>query len=168
MKKTAQGFTLVELLVVIAIIAILAAVVVLVVNPLELTKKGRDSTRLADLSNLQQVINVAVQEASGSNILCNGTAGTCTGRSDTGTRAVDGTGWVKVNVAAAPKSVTLPILPVDPVNDATYHYTYGEDNAGSGYEIDAALESAAYADKAKNDGGSDAAVYEVGTDLNAI
>ncbi|MBU0999767.1 prepilin-type N-terminal cleavage/methylation domain-containing protein, partial [Patescibacteria group bacterium] len=81
MKKSAQvhkkaasrkGFTLVELLVVIAIIAILAAVVVLIINPLELTRRGRDAARLTDLSNLQQAINVAVQEATGSaaTILC--------------------------------------------------------------------------------------------------
>ena len=54
MIKTVQknkGFTLVELLVVIAIVAILAAVVVLIINPLELTRRGRDAARLTDLSN---------------------------------------------------------------------------------------------------------------------
>ncbi|KKR15823.1 MAG: hypothetical protein UT45_C0013G0021 [Candidatus Daviesbacteria bacterium GW2011_GWA2_39_33] len=53
LKKSAQvhkGFTLVELLVVIAIIAILAAVVVLIINPLELTRRGNSvsDSRAAD------------------------------------------------------------------------------------------------------------------------
>jgi prepilin-type N-terminal cleavage/methylation domain-containing protein len=98
-----EGFTLVELLVVIAIVAILAAVVVLIVNPLELTRRGRDATRISDLANLQTAINVAVQEAttSGAAILCTPPASApCAGDSLAGTRASNGTGWVKVNLSA--------------------------------------------------------------------
>ena len=50
--RLSQGFTLIELLVVIAIIAVLAAVVVIVLNPLELMRRSRDSTRLADLEGI--------------------------------------------------------------------------------------------------------------------
>lgn len=63
MRESAQGFTLVELLVVIAIIAILAAVVILIINPLELIHRSRDATRMKDLDNLVQAINVSMQEA---------------------------------------------------------------------------------------------------------
>lgn len=156
-KETAKGFTLVELLVVIAIIAVLAAVVVLIINPLELTKRSRDATRLSDLANLQTAINVAAQEqtgTSGTDILCVGglTAGVCTGKStDADSRASDGTGWVKVNLSTA-QSVSVPTLPADPVpNSADYHYTYCSD--GTAWEIDAKLESAQQIAKMANDGG---------------
>lgn len=166
-----KGFTLVELLVVIAIIAILAAVVVLIINPLELIRRSHDAARLSDLANLQQAINVAVQEASqsGSAILCDGAVSPtgCTGDSATGTRKADGTGWVKVNLSAQ-NSVSVPTLPVDPLNTAPYIYKYQTNAAEDGWEIDAKLESAQQASKMVNDGGSDDAEYEVGTDLNII
>lgn len=176
MRKTAhnsiEGFTLVELLVVIAIIAILAAVVVLIINPIELTKRSRDAARLTDLANLQQAINVAAQEAtsSGTAILCvgglsNGT--TCSGNSnDAGSiRKSDGTGWVKVDLSSQ-KSVSVPTLPVDPVNNSIYHYTYKSD--GNTWEIDAALESDQQKDKMKSDGGDNDNEYEVGSNLTLI
>lgn len=167
MNKTARGFTLVELLVVIAIIAILAAVVVLIVNPLELTRRGRDASRLADMANLQQAINVAVQEAtnSGSAILCNGAAYPCTGLSDTGTRTSNGTGWVKVDLSNA-KSVSIPTLPADPTNNTTYHYAYCADN--DTWEINSVLESQQQIGKMTTDGGDDTTKYEVGSALNLV
>lgn len=176
MIKTAQkrhsGFTLVELLVVIAIVAILAAVVVLIINPLELTRRGRDAARLSDLSNMQNAINVAVQEAtnSGAAILCNGATYPCTGKTTTGTRLPDGTGWVQVNLGGQ-KSVSVPTLPVDPINDTTYHYTYCADN--DAWEINAVLESDQQKPKMAADGGDQNAVdtsgrYEVGSNLTLI
>ncbi len=161
------GFTLVELLVVIAIIAVLAAVVVLIINPLELTRRSRDAARLTDLSNLQQAINVAVQEAtnSGSTILCNGATYPCNGSSQTGSRAADGTGWVKVNLSSQ-KSVSVPTLPVDTINDATHHYTYCADI--DAWEIDTTLESDQQKGKMGTDGGNDNNLYETGSNLSLI
>ncbi len=174
MQSKNSGFTLVELLVVIAIIAILAAVVVLIINPLELTRRGRDSARLTDLANLQQAINVAVQESSqsGSQILCDGAAYPCTGKSTDAapaSRASNGTGWVKTNLGAQ-QSVSVPTLPIDPTNTTTYHYTYCADSVGGvdAWEIDAKLESAQQSPKMATDGGNDNALYEVGSNLNLI
>lgn len=181
MIKTArkpQGFTLVELLVVIAIVAILAAVVVLIINPLELTRRGRDAARLTDLSNLQNAINVAVQEAtdSGEAILCAGDpdgAYPCLDASypvGASTRLSNATGWVKVNLGGN-KSVSVPTLPVDPTNDTTYHYTYCADN--DAWEIDATLESDQQKPRMASDGGDQNATdttgkYEVGSNLTLI
>lgn len=177
LRKTAQkknGFTLVELLVVIAIIAVLAAVVVLIINPLELTRRSRDAARLTDLSSLQNAINVAVQEAtnSGAAILCAdpGDPAPCGGTSNaagTGTRNSGGTGWVKVNLGAQ-KSVSVPTLPADPINDSTYHYTYETNSAGDKWEINAVLESQQYLGKMATDGGNNDNVYEVGSDLTIV
>ncbi len=139
-----KGFTLVELLVVIAIIAILAAVVVLIINPLELIHRSRDATRMKDLDNLQQAINVTLQDGSMSSgslvsILCKESGEyPCASSSHIELRLTDGSGWVKANLASQ-NSVTVSTLPIDPLNNADYHYTYCA-NDGK-YELDAALES---------------------------
>jgi len=171
LKKPAQvlhkGFTLVELLVVIAIIAILAAVVVLIINPLELTKRGRDAARLTDLANLQSAINIAVQEATGSStqaVLCKDGSYPCTGLSNAaiGTpRVSNGAGWVKVDLSSS-KSVSVPTLPADPLNSTAYHYTYCANS--DAWEINAVLESDQQKGKMATDGGPD--VADNGTDAN--
>ena len=171
-----QGFTLVELLVVIAIIAILAAVVVLIINPIELTRRGRDAARLSDLASLQSAINVAVQESTQSGVvavLCADPASPdypCTGQSNTGTRSSDGTGWVKVNLTAAKGSVSVPTLPADPVNSTAQHYTYCA--ADDAWEINTVLESDQQKGKMTTDGGDEndegSAKYEVGSNLKLI
>lgn len=166
-----QGFTLVELIIVIAIIAILAVIVYVVINPLEITRRTRDTTRLSDLANIHQAISVAVQEAtlSGNTVLCVPPAtAPCTESSypvGANTRKSDGTGWVKVNLSSQ-KSVSLPTLPVDPLNNATNKYTYYSD--GSNWELNAKLESDQQKDVAKTDGGNDDTVYEKGSDLKLI
>ena len=170
MKKSAQvrtsGFTLVELLVVIAIIAILAAVVVLIINPLEITRRGRDAARLTDLANLQQAINVVVQEAteSGAALFCSGASAPCTDNSNAGTRAIDGSGWVKVNLAAQ-NNVSVPTLPIDPIvpNTTANHYTYC--GSATGWKLVADLESVQQSAKETNDGGVEAQ-YEVGSEMS--
>lgn len=172
LRSKSNGFTLVELLVVIAIIAVLAAVVILIINPMELTKQSRDTARMSDLTSLNNALNVAVQEASNSGTLCNPPAtAPCTGTSNTlpqsTTRKADGTGWVKVNLSGQ-RSVTVPTLPADPVNDATYHYTYTTNSAGDKWEINAILESQKYQSKMANDGGDNDNVYEVGSDYTII
>ncbi len=178
-RKQSRGFTLVELLVVIAIVAILAAVVVLIINPIELTRRGRDAARLSDLSNLQTAINVAVQEAtdSGATILCVGVGYPCggtisgkNGQSHVTGRGSDGTGWAKVNLGGQ-KSVSVPTLPVDPTNTSVYHYTYCA-NADA-WEINAVLESDQQKPKMAADGGDENAIdttgrYEVGSNLTLI
>ncbi len=166
--KPKGGFTLVELLVVIAIIAILAAVVVLVINPIELTRRSRDAARLTDLANLTQAINVSVQEATNAGvaaILCNGGSYPCNGSSNNGTRSSDGTGWVKVNLSSQ-KSVTMPTLPVDPINDTNNHYTYCADK--DAWEIDTVLESDQQKGKMNSEGGNDPVLYEVGSNLSLV
>lgn len=165
MKKTAQGFTVVELLVVIAIMAILAAVLVLVINPLELTKRDRDRTRLSDLANLQQAINSTLRDATDSAVLCGGKTGSCSDNSKSGSRAANGSGWVRVDLTKQ-KDVPIPILPIDPVNDDTYQYSYGSD--GKSYELDAVLESEQQKDKMKTDGGDNDDKYEIGTSLTIL
>ena len=53
-----KGFTLIELLVVIAILAVLAVAVTLILNPAELVRQGRDSTRLSDIGTVHRAIGL--------------------------------------------------------------------------------------------------------------
>jgi prepilin-type N-terminal cleavage/methylation domain-containing protein len=58
-----KGFTLIELLVVVAIIAILAIVVVLTINPTELLRQSRDTSRVSDMSTLNKAVSLYYQDA---------------------------------------------------------------------------------------------------------
>ncbi len=55
--KFYKGFTLLELLIVIAILAVLATITVLILNPNQLLKNSRNAKRISDL----EVINKALQ-----------------------------------------------------------------------------------------------------------
>ncbi|GIW67132.1 MAG: hypothetical protein KatS3mg095_1030 [Candidatus Parcubacteria bacterium] len=56
-KEPQASFTLVELLVVLALIAILATVLIVVIKPTDIFKKGRDTKRVSDLSNIEKLLD---------------------------------------------------------------------------------------------------------------
>lgn len=171
MQKTTRGFTLVELLIVIAIIVTLAAAVVLIINPLELNRKDRDASRLSDLASLHQAINVASETTTvvGPEIFCTPPAtAPCSGNSNDSGGSVsdtDGKGWVKVDLSVQ-KNVPMPLLPVDPLNNATHFYRYSSD--GSSWEIDAVLESQQQNSKMQSDGGNNDNRYEIGSNQQLL
>lgn len=167
-----RGFTLIELLVVIAIIAVLAAVVIMLVNPVEIMKKSRDTTRLSDIEGIMKSVQLGLQNNTNSTsaFLCQSPATVpCTGTSNGGTAAAmrksDGTGWVKINFGAV-STVTVNSLPIDSTNDSTYHYSYGSD--GTDYEFDAVLEASQNQKLMQNDGGNNPNVYEIGSSLTVL
>lgn len=63
-----SGFTLLELLIVIAIIAILSVVVVLFINPVEMLKKGRDVQRISDLATMKTAISLYLQDSASNSL----------------------------------------------------------------------------------------------------
>ncbi|MDP3724290.1 MAG: hypothetical protein Q8R11_01500 [bacterium] len=150
-----------EAIIVVVIIAVLAATVLIVLNPFELSKKRRDTIRQSDLENIIAAIDRAVVDSftGTASALFVGDVGSSL---DKDASRGDGYGWVKVNLQAY-----LPQLPVDPINDATFHYEFGY-RAGR-FEIRGRLESderqfALY----KNDGGDDLDWMEFGTDLTIL
>jgi prepilin-type N-terminal cleavage/methylation domain-containing protein len=172
-----KGFTLVELLIVIAILAVLAAAVVIVLNPAELLAQSRDSQRLSDMDTLKNAVAVYISQATtpalgtctGGGCCMVGTAGPFTNAvcvTRTGT-ATDGaaTNWIDINFNGLPGGSPIPYLPKDPSNTATYFYSYANTASPTlTFEIDCALESSKYAGKEATDGGNAASWYEVGTD----
>lgn len=185
MKK---GFTLIELLVVIAILAVLAVAVVLVLNPIQLIKQARDSTRLSDLATLNSAIAFYMADVTspamtcftGSStvaILSTGTATTTspiqykTGVVASSSQDVSGTGWIGINFASTTGGSPISKLPRDPVSDTnTSFYVFACYNANLWYELAANMESTKYAnggsgDVESTDGGNNIYWYEVGNKL---
>lgn len=180
-----KGFTLIELLIVISIVAILAVGVLIVLNPSELIAQGRDSRRLADLRAIQKAIEYMIFVSTyrynqsltfGITATCSTASsvtspfsggGSCT--SDTG-RDIDGSGWVGIDLTLLDQVTqadrVLKVLPIDPLNNATYFYAYQGNNGNKTYELDMKLESAKYSPRMATDNGDNANFYEVGTALN--
>lgn len=185
-----KGFTLLELVIVIGILAVLGAVSVLVLNPAQLFAQARDTTRIEDIGVLRNAMALYVSTISNPDLdgatdscssLCytaaTGMAANCGGRHANATnkidatREVNGNGWVPVDLTAIPGGPPLSVLPIDPINDSIYFYSYACDNTAKTYEFNANMESARYAtggvdDKESDtkDGGNWPNIYEVGTD----
>lgn len=172
--KTAKGFTLIELLVVIGIIAILSALVLLAINPAEIQRKSRDTTRFSDLTAIRKAIDFTIADNGGP--LKNGVAGAYTGDSSQTRIANTPNNYIGMDV-----SKFIPILPDDPqhllgsniaitisdgattVTRDNMRYYFASD--GKNYELNAYLESVDNNSKALNtgDGGDSNTRYEIGT-----
>jgi prepilin-type N-terminal cleavage/methylation domain-containing protein len=63
-KSHTRGFTLLELIIVIAILAILSVAVVLVINPAETLRRARDSQRLSDAAAIKSAIGLYLSDVS--------------------------------------------------------------------------------------------------------
>lgn len=178
MKRLNQkGFTLVELIVVIAIIAVLAGVVLVVINPAALLAKSRDAKRLSDVDALHKAISLAIADGEIQLQVVAATSSTPTTPADWGAGA---TGWVRFGIPAVGGKVGLikylPTLPADPVSGvctdaagtttANCVYTFG--STATTYEIDAVMESPDNLAKMTTDGGNSNAAYEVGTSLTVL
>jgi prepilin-type N-terminal cleavage/methylation domain-containing protein len=181
-NKNIKGFTLIELLVVIAIIAILSVTVILTLNPAELLRQARDSTRVSDLGTLRTALATYLADETtpvlatdyadcyvggvspGANC---GFAGTYTVATSSD-RSVDGTGWLPVDFTDISSGAPIGTLPVDPVNTGTNTYRYAASTTLV-FEINADLESARQTDTdgaEETDGGDDLDLYEIGNAPN--
>ena len=176
------GFTLIELLIVIAILAILSTAVVLVLNPAELLKQGRDSTRISDLAALNNatallivdVINLSwvssTRCTAASSSFPGGLSGAC--QTPSTSSAVNGSGWVNLSFTSTSIGSPLPKLPTDPVpNSTTYFYAFKASTTLGKYKYYGNMESIKFssggtADVESNidDGGIVNDWYELGSD----
>ncbi len=188
-----KGFTLVELLIVLALIAILASILVVIIKPAEIFRRGRDTQRVGDLRNLaaatdaylaEQASNPSLQwpsRGSCSNLffsttttaLPTGWPATTTGSglttaTGTNSTAVDGTGWVPLNFGSV-SILSLNQLPVDPQNGQNVGgvvrvYSFACDS-NFNYEFSTYPENTTTAGTA-SDGGNHVNLLEIGSRKN--
>ena len=181
-SKNAKGFTLIELLVVIGIVVVLSVVVLLTLNPAQLLRQARDSTRVSDLGTLKSALALYLADVSspylgtstncyvstssspGTNCLVFSTAGTVVTSSAASSSRVDGTGWIPVNFTLISSGAPISALPLDPVNNTTTFYAYRSVSSTLVYELAAVLESSKYIPLMSTDGGNTTTAFEVGTD----
>lgn len=176
MKQNKWGFTLVELMVVIAIIGVLALILGAALKPDEILRRSRDSVRLSDLLTLRKSIELALSE--GQIFATDRCLQSLPCDSLSGTRATDGTGYISINI-----SKLLNILPADPLfsrasfvdgkgNSVTPYYQFATD--GTDFEVRGHLESKSNTDSSEGedryttDGGCREDWFEVGTNLCLI
>ena len=123
MKK---GFTLIEILIVVAIIAILASIVLIGLGPAQ--QSGRDARRLSDLHEIQNALELYYNK-------CGYYPGTANCASN-----ADAASMAAVNTAVAGSALGVnSALPQDPSAGATYFYD--SFNNGTTYTLGAKLEN---------------------------
>ncbi len=191
--KSSQGFTLIELLLVIAVIAILSVVVVLSLNPGELLRESRDTTRISDLDTLNRALSLVTTDQATQGIslnlgnastvyvsLIDTASSTCgslglpalpTGyvyhcATATSSRLTNGQGWIPISFSSSTNP--LGALPLDPQNSSSSNLYYTYQTNGSLYRITAFLESQKEASIAENDGGSDPTLMESGSGASSL
>jgi prepilin-type N-terminal cleavage/methylation domain-containing protein len=188
-KGKVKGFTLIELLVVIAILAVLAVAVVLVLNPAELLKEGRDTTRISDLATLNSAIALWTADVIGPSAANWVSTTTCTysspapGGGSCGVSAsttVTGSGWVPINFNLIASGAPLSKEPMDPNNggvcknsgstSTVCQYAFVASSTVGVYKLEALMESVKFSSGTgtavvANDGGIYSGVYEIGSNL---
>lgn len=160
--KTREGFTLIELMIVIAVVSIMSGLLLTVLKPGDFLAKGRDARRTEDMNTLVKAILLA--QADGQ-LTLDSTTGCTECTSSSGGTGVDGLGYVKFVVPSGKAGLAnfIQVLPLDPTNSGSYVYSYGSD--GNNFEVNGVLESPDNVSKMTTDGGNNNSVYEVGTSL---
>jgi prepilin-type N-terminal cleavage/methylation domain-containing protein len=135
-KNQRQGFTLIEILIVVAIIAILASVVLVGLGPTQ--QSGRDARRLSDLHEVQNGLELYYNKCG----YYPGTAAagnTCPAASNAATA-----GYADMSAALIGSNLDITQVPVDPTNSGTHVYSYFTNGASaSEYLLMTVLENGA-------------------------
>lgn len=136
-SRTKKGFTLIEMLIVIAIIGILSSIVLVGLGPVQ--RRGRDARRISDLRQVQNALELYFNKCG---YYPGGAqpAASCTGFGGAPSN------WEGLKAALVGSALGVNQIPSEPSAGATADraYKYGVDTAtgreGSGYILAATLE----------------------------
>ncbi len=134
MNRMQKGFTLIEILIVVAIIAILASVVLIGLGPTQ--QAGRDARRISDLRQVQNGLELYFQR-------CGFYPGqvappppsNCSGA------GIAPANWASLQPVLTGSGIGISNVPNDP--NSSQSYFYGTSGTGGGYVLGARLENAA-------------------------
>ncbi len=154
------GFTLIEVLIVVALLAILAVVALLALNPAAAQDRARDASRLKDMTTWQSIVEQYVADNPTATVNAVSTA-------NGGANACGTAGWFGSDVCNYAN-----LLPVDQSNKSTNYITTGGTSTtgnvyyqvvigGGFYRICSRLQGKANAVKMTSDGGNSASYYEI-------
>jgi len=160
-----SGFTFIELIIVLGFALLITGVLVIAVDPQAILAKSRDAQRIKDLDELSTAIRLSILEGEISLV---GTDDCEDCNSVSGFPKSDGDGWVRFRILEDRIGLTkfLSVLPLDPLNEEPYIYTFISDEKTQTYKIVTKLESTENANRMRLDGGTDLEMYEVGTGLS--
>jgi len=126
--RSAAGFTLMELLLVIGIIGVLAAMVIIAINPNKQLAQARDAKRRADVN---AILNAVYQYAiDHQGILPSGIPSGTTPKQICVTKAASCNGGVDLDVLTGSYIVAMPTDPHAPVNGTGTDYFIMHDSDG--------------------------------------
>lgn len=128
--KNRKGFTLIEILIVVAIIAILASVVLVGLGPTQ--SSGRDARRLSDLRQTMNGLELYYNK-------CGYYPGTSVATPCAAFAQISSDGWNGMSASLTGSGIGISVVPRDPV--AGHTYFYGTTAAGSSYIVAATLEN---------------------------
>lgn len=179
-SKYLKGFTIIELLIVIAILGVLAVALLITINPGEAQKKTRDAERLSHLKTLQILLDQFINDgksASGNIITAAGVNSSAVTANNS--QACGASSWLGIDTCAY--GATVPLDPNNgvsrtfitnagntPPTTGTVTAQYKAQITGSDYEVNVMQESAANASKIGSDGGNSAQWVEIGTKLDLL
>lgn len=190
LRKKKKSFTLVEILVVLGVVAVVLTATLLILNPVELLRKSRDSTRILDLNSLNIALNTFASSnpegffglASTTYVSLVANNATCSNlslpalpaghsyqcvTSTAALRNINGTGWIPADFTKTAPSSFIDKLPVDPVNStSSLYYTYSSPGSVWQVQMTAVLESKEYLPMMTKDSGASDSLYEIGSNIN--
>lgn len=130
-RQKLGGFTLIEILIVVAIIAILASVVLVGLGPTQ--QSGRDARRLSDIRQIQTGLELYFSK-------CGYYPGTVQSASPCGSfSATNFVGLSGASGALTQSGIGISTIPNDPTAGHQYYYATG--NSGANYILAATLEN---------------------------